>query len=78
MSSYISISISSLKSLNDKKLAQNPHHKSLIEDYEYIKLLCANKLDLPPISMVKSREILLEMKASVIDIYSLTISFMQE
>ena len=65
-------SISTLKSLNDKKLAQNPHHTSLIEDYEYIKLLCANKMDLPPISIAKSKEILFRMKASVMDFYSLT------
>ena len=65
-------SIKSLKTLDHQKLSENPHHMSLMEDYKYIKYLCNNKTDLPPISMEKSNKILFKMKASVRDFFTLT------
>ena len=43
-----------------------------MEDYEYIKYLCAHKTDLPPISMEKSSSILRSIKPAVSDFFSIT------
>ena len=65
-------SLSSLKSLDTVKLTQSPYHSSLMEDYTYIRYLCSHKSDLPAISFKKSSEILMKMKNSVHDFFSLT------
>ena len=43
-----------------------------MEDYKYIKYLCANKCDLPPISFTQSSSILHKLKPSVSDFFSVT------
>ena len=43
-----------------------------MEDYSYIKFLCANKTDLPAVSLEKSSQILLKLKHSVLDFFSIT------
>ena len=65
-------SISNLKTAQPDLLAASPHHSSLMQDYENIKILCSNKCDLPPISMEKSSSILRSIKPGVSDIYSIT------
>ena len=43
-----------------------------MEDYKYIKYLCANKCDLPPISLTQSSSILHKLKPSASDFFSVT------
>ena len=43
-----------------------------MEDYTYIRYLCSHKSDLPAISFEKSSVILMKMKSSVHDFFSLT------
>ena len=66
------LSISDLKTLDCKKLEASPFHRSLMEDYSTIKYLCKHKFDIPPASLKTTSEILLKMKATVIDFFSLT------
>ena len=54
------------------KLTQSPYHSSLMEDYTYIRYLCSHKNDLPAISFENSSKILMKMKNSVHDFYSIT------
>ena len=61
-------SISLLKTLDPDQLAASPYHASLIEDYQNIRYLCANKSDLPSIST----EILYKIKPGVNDLFSIT------
>ena len=63
---------SSVKDLKTSDPESFSHSKGLMEDYHYIKLLCANKFDLPCISMTRSKEILLKLKPSVTDFFSIT------
>ena len=65
-------SLQTLKTLDYTELEQNHHHHSLMQDYKYIRYLCSNKCDLPPISLTKSNQILTRIKASVIDFFSIT------
>ena len=65
-------SISKLKTLDHNKLANSPHHDSLMEDYTNIKYLCQNKFDLPSISIEDSSSILKRIKPGVIDFFSIT------
>ena len=65
-------SISTLKTKD--RFSKNPssHLKSWSEDYQYILQLCKNKRDIPPISLQQSSKILLKMKPSVADYWSIT------
>ena len=65
-------SVSALKSQDTDLFSSSQHHYSLMQDYENIKLLCAAKFSLPPISLAKSSSILRRIKPSVNDIYSIT------
>ena len=66
------LSISELKTLDYKMLKASPYHSSLMEDYSTIKYLCRHKFDIPPASLKTTSQILLKMKATVIDFFSLT------
>ena len=65
-------SICNLKSLDSKHLESSPYHASLLQDYKNIKYLCANKFDLPQISLEKSSAILKRIKPDVNDLFSIT------
>ena len=65
-------SLLNLKTFDFDQLSTSPHHDSLMEDYYNIKYLCAHKSDLPPITLTKSKEILLKIKPGVNDFYSIT------
>ena len=65
-------SISSLKSQDHKSLQSSPNFNSWSQDYNYILQLCKNKRDIPSISIEQSTKILLRMKPTVNDFWSLT------
>ena len=65
-------SISKLKMLDLDRLESSPYHTSLMEDYESIKYLCSHKFDLPAVSLETSSDILLKMKPTVNDFFSIT------
>ena len=54
------------------RLESSPFHTSLMEDYESIKYLCSHKFDLPAVSLETSSDILLKMKPTVNDFFSIT------
>ena len=65
-------SISALKSQDNNSLQSSPNYNSWSQDYEYILQMCKNKCDIPLISLEKSSKILLKMKSSVNDFWSIT------
>ena len=65
-------SISSLKAQDSELLEASPFHTSLKEDYESIKYLCANKFNLPQLSVTRSTNILRRIKPGVSDLFSIT------
>ena len=65
-------SISSLKSRDLHILQASPYYTSWSEDYRNILKLAKNKRDLPAISLNRSNKILVSMKPSVSDFWSVT------
>ena len=65
-------SISALKMQNEESLSASTYFETWSEDYQYILELCKNKRDIPTISLKQSSEILLKMKPSVKDYWSIT------
>ena len=65
-------SISNLKYLDSEQLEASPYHDSLMEDYQYIKILCKEKFHVSPICLEKSSSILQRLKTNVIDFFSIT------
>ena len=67
-------SILKLKTLDKIKLASSPYHSDLMADYENIKYICTDKIDIPQLSLQKSTSILNSLKPSVMDLQSITAS----
>ena len=67
-------SILRLKTVQPEVLEASPLHAELLVDYKHIKDLCANKVDLPPIPMSVSSDILYRIKPAVSDFFSITAS----
>ena len=65
-------SISTLKIKDRFTTNPSPRLTSWSEDYKYILQLCKNKRDIPSISLQQSSKILLRMKSSVADFWSIT------
>ena len=65
-------SILKLKTIQSDVLEASPLNAELQADYKHIKDLCANKTDLPPISMTVSSDILNRIKPAVSDFFSIT------
>ena len=65
-------SIAKLKKEDIAKLSVSPMYESWSQDYHYILQLCKNKHDIPPLSLEQSTNILLRMKPSVRDFWSIT------
>ena len=65
-------SISTLKIKDRFTTNPSPQLTSWSEEYKYILQLCKNKRDIPSISLQQSSKILLRMKSSVADFWSIT------
>ena len=65
-------SLSNLKTLDEEKLETSPYHNNLVEDYRNIMYLCKEKQDIRVISLDESTKILIGMKSSVKDFFSIT------
>ena len=65
-------SISSLKTQDRVFLQSSPSYNSWSDDYQYILKLSQNKKDVPSISLQHSSKILLKMKPTVADFWSVT------
>ena len=65
-------SIRTLKMLNKSSLHKSPKYESWSQDYSFILELCRNKRDIPLLSLAQSNKILLRMKPSVRDFWSIT------
>ena len=65
-------SISNPKMMDLDQLKTSPHHESLMQDYQTIKFLCSEKIDLPTISLSKSSTILSKIKPGVTDLFSIS------
>ena len=65
-------SIASLKTQDISSFLDSPTSQLLVQDYTNIIELCASGPKIPPISMEKSTQILLNLKPSVNDFYSIT------
>ena len=64
-------SIANLKTRSDER-SSSKYHKSMYEDYKHIIKICQNKQDIPRVSFEQSSQILLRMKPSVSDFWSIT------
>ena len=65
-------SISELKSLDQNHLDNSTSYKEFSEDFEHIIQICSKGMNIPPISLKKSVEILRKIKPSVNDLYNIT------
>ena len=65
-------SIKNLKSQDQSHLHKSPKYKDWTEDYKYILQLCKHKCDVPEISLEDSTKILLRLKSSVTDFWSVS------
>ena len=65
-------SLSSLKAPDMDPITSSPHYQSTLGDYAHILKICRSGNPIPEISSKTSTEILLALKASVNDFYSIT------
>ena len=57
---------------DDEQLKKSPYNTDLLEDYRNIMDICNNKQEIPRISLEDSTKILLGLKSTVKDFYSIT------